>query len=88
MVKETWLLWGVPKSPYATFSIKKALNNWRLLLGQQEGREDSTAKPGESGKQGNQLDAGALCVVSVNKGVGVCGRRPRAHWALTVSSRR
>lgn len=63
---------GGSKSPYATFSIKKALNNWRLLLGQQEGRGDSTAKP-ENGKQGNQLDAGALCVVSVNKHVSVVG---------------
>ena len=63
---------GGSKSPYATFSIKKALNNWRLLLGQQEGRGDSMAKP-ENGKQGNQLDAGALCVVSVNKHVSVVG---------------
>lgn len=50
MVKERLgSFFGGSKSPYAVFSIKKAVNNWRLLLGQQEGRVDSMANP-ENGK--------------------------------------
>ena len=52
---------GGSKSPYAVFSIKKAVNNWRLLLGQQEGRVDSMANP-KNGKwcQSTQC-RGPLC---------------------------